>query len=160
MIQIRKNVFETNSSSTHSLSLEPRPHKASELFVNDEDFVEVELAEFCTDIHLTQNDRLAWLIQIIANTEMDKHNPFWYYSGEDSFNKLAAELYSLESFKEVEQAVTDYTGANGVRLAHLTEGYIDHESDYPSLHAFLNQYDLSITDWIFGNNEMYFSFDG
>lgn len=161
MINIRTNVFETNSSSSHSITI-PYPLEIEEsvLPINDEGYIEVELHEFCHSPQDGQMARLAWLIQLIVNDKIG-YNSFWYAHGNDEWEKLAEELYALEEFQELEAEIADYANCRGIRLVHGTEGYIDHESCYESMKAFLLEYGVYAVDFVFGKNiEMLFEFNG
>lgn len=161
MINIRTNVFETNSSSSHSITI-PYPLEIEEsvLPINDEGHIEVELHEFCHSPQDGQMARLAWLIQLIVNDKIG-YNSFWYARNKEHWNELAETLYELEEFQELEAEISSYANCRGVRLSEGTEGYIDHESCYESMKAFLLEYGIGAADFVFGKNiEMFFEFCG
>ena len=161
MINIRRNVFETNSSSSHSITI-PFPLELEDcnLIVNDEGYIEVALHEFCHTPFDSQMARLAWLVQLIINSDLG-HNNFWCVPGLEEWNKRAWELYETEDFKELSAAIAEYANCKGIVLYFGTEGYIDHESCYPGMHSFLSGYDVSIVDFVFGKDiNMFFQFCG
>ena len=161
MIKIRTNVFETNSSSSHSITIPyPLTVEESVLPVNEDGYIEVELHEFCHSPQDGQMARLAWLIQLIVNDKIG-YNSFWYAHNNEEWTELSEELYALEEFQELETEIANYANCRGVRLAHGTEGYIDHESCYESMKVFLLEYGVDAASFVFGKDiEMYFEFCG
>ena len=161
MLRIRKNVFETNSSSSHSITI-PHPNELNwnEMDINEDGYIEVSLGKFCHGDHESQNDRLAWLIQLIVNEKLS-YNAFWYYRDKDEWETLAEQLYATEEFQELEAEIADYADCSGIRLSPRTEGYIDHSSNYDSMKSFLLEYDVSAVSFVFGEGVvMNFEFIG
>lgn len=161
MIKIRRSVFETNSSSSHSITI-PYPLTVEDcnLPINDEGYIEVELQEFCHSPLEGQMARLAWLIQLVVNSTIG-HNAFWCCHYRGSWSDLASELYDQEDFRELEDEIACYANCKGIRLAENTEGYIDHESCYESMKAFLEQYNVDAVSFVFGKDiGMFFEFCG
>ena len=161
MRQIRNGVFETNSSSTHSISINNTTLMDSELIIDEFDgYIYVSLEEFCHWDHSSQNDRLAWLIQTIA-CSIDG-NMFWC-SNDKEWKEAAEKLYNHEDFQRLSNEIAGYVGngCNGIRVEERSEGYIDHESQYGSLNDFLWNYDTSILEFVFGKNVyLHFEFNG
>ncbi len=161
MINSRRNVFETNSSSSHSITI-PYPLTVEDcvLPINDDGYIEVELHEFCHSPQDGQMARLAWLVQLIINDKIG-YNSFWYARNNDDWEKLAEALYALEEFQDLEAEIASYANCRGIRLVHGTEGYIDHESCYESMKVFLLEYGVDAASFVFGKDiEMYFEFCG
>lgn len=135
MRQIRRNVFETNSSSSHSLSVSD-----TSLVLNDMPIVEnwdmcdgeptlmVELTGFCSMYdHDSQNDKLAYLIEQIAYITDNEYANGWY--GSIAECEAARErLYETEEFKELEDEICNYVGCKHLRIRSHSSGYIDHDS--------------------------------
>ena len=161
MIKIRTNVFETNSSSSHSITI-PYPLQLEEnkMEINDAGYIEVSLSEFCYQTHTSQMDRLAWLIQLLINEKIN-HNAFWGAHYRGNWDELAEQLYKLEEFQELESRIADYASCKGIRLVQGTEGYIDHESCYESMNSFLfDYYNIDSVSFVFGKDiKMMFAFD-
>ena len=117
MKQIRKDVFETNSSSVHTLQISKDGLEPSDLKLNKDGNIEVEFGEFGKNymIYNTQYEKLQYLISFIAYG-------FYYYDLE--------ELYKNYDFITVRNAVCEYTGANDIIVVGEAEAYIDHQSAY------------------------------
>ena len=116
MKQIRKDVFETNSSSVHTLQISNDGLEPSELKLNKDGNIEVEFGEFEKDyrIYNTQYEKLQYLISFIA------YNYGYYYDLD--------ELYENYDFITVRDAVCEYTGANDIVIVGEAQPYIDHQS--------------------------------
>lgn len=115
MKQIRRDVFETNSSSVHTLQISKDGLEPSELKLNKDGNIEVELGEFGKNymIYNTQYEKLQYLISFIAYG-------CYYYDLE--------ELYKNYDFMTVRNAVCEYTGANDIIVVGEAEAHIDHQS--------------------------------
>ena len=115
MRQIRKNVFETNSSSVHTLQISKDVLEPSELKLNKDGNIEVEFGEFGKDymIYSTQYEKLQYLVSFIAYN-------YNYYDLD--------ELYENYDFSEVRDAICEYTGANDIVVVGEAQPYIDHQS--------------------------------
>lgn len=100
MIKIRRNVFETNSSSMHSLSI-----------IGSDRMRDVNFGEKV----VIQQDEFGWGYEELT-TPIEKLSYLYTEYCEDG--------YMLDMIKE---AVKDYTGAK-VEYEVIFEGYIDHES--------------------------------
>lgn len=118
MKQIRKNVFETNSSSVHTLQISKDGLEPSKLKLNKDGNIEVEFGEFGKDyrIYNTQYEKLQYLISFIA------YNYSYYYDLDD--------LYENYDYREVRDAICEYTGANDIVIVGEAQPYIDHQSQY------------------------------
>lgn len=101
MIKIRRNVFETNSSSMHSLSV-IGSDRVSTLTTSKDGIIVVGEGEFGWgyDTLTTPSEKLSYLV-----TE---------YSGQE------------EMIDMIKEAVKDYTGLT--MAVYEDEGYIDHQS--------------------------------
>lgn len=160
--QIRRSVFETNSSSTHSVSIS---HKNSHYF--NEDCLD-EYMDYNNKIHVTFGEfgweiksyyspykKLQYIVTMLAETEGRN------ISSVD-------ELFETDGFKLINDAIADYCNCNGIwidsemsidsyewdektytYLEH--DGYIDHQSfeDYSSVRDFLDDYGIDVTQFIF-----------
>lgn len=115
MKQIRRNVFETNSSSVHTLQISKDGLEPSELKLNKDGNIEIELGEFGKNymIYNTQYEKLQYLISFIAYG-------CYYYD--------LQELYKNYDFMTVRNAVCEYTGANDIIVVGEAEAHIDHQS--------------------------------
>lgn len=163
MKTIRSNVFETNSSSTHSVSIS---HNVASLYGSDclsnyiefyDNKVHVRFGEFGWEIesYVLPYDKLQYIVTMLVETEGN------------NITKVD-DLWETERFKLINDAVADYCNCDGIwidenmkldsyiwdgkehyYISH--EGYIDHQSyeDYKSVQDFLDDYGVNITDFIF-----------
>lgn len=159
MKQVRRNVFETNSSSTHSVSVSSKNNKyydSTSLNVDYDNKVHVRFGEFgweIRDYDLPYN-KLQYIVTMLVETEGDV--------------SCVDELFETDGFKLINDAVADYCHCDGIWIDGNMEmesytwdgktyyylehdGYIDHQSreDYNSVQDFLDDYCLDITQFIF-----------
>ena len=125
--KIRKNVFETNSSSVHSLVISNDGREPSEFKVNKDGYIEVDFGEFGKDerLYTSQYDKLSYLITCL-----------YYLSGWD-----VEDIYEKYEFEYIEKAICEYSGAKGIRILDKNEPHIDHQSVPYSNIGIINVYD-------------------
>lgn len=162
MKQIRNNVFETNSSSTHSIAIS---HKNSyyygenclERYLDYDNKIHVEFGEFGWEVehYSLPYEKLQYIVTMLAETE-----------GSNISN--INELFDTDGFKLINDAVAEYCRCDGIWIdsnmkidcyvwdgkthTYLDhDGYIDHQSceGYSSVRDFLDDYGLDITKFIF-----------
>lgn len=111
--QIRRSVFETNSSSMHSLTFSNEGLEPSYLQVNEDGEIHIELGEFGTEyrIYKDQYNKLSYLLTCL-----------YCLAG---YN--IEEIYQKYEFSVIEKAVCDYTGAKALRIDD-SDGRIEHQS--------------------------------
>ena len=156
--QIRRGVFETNSSSTHSLTWSRKSQMAppSCLKVNDDGYVEVTFGEFGWewDEYNDPIDKLSYLVTMIAETTDSRmrNNP-------DEIVESKEDFENLPDFRQVSEVVANYCDCDGITLLNDVEtkvsnyggkdhyylevdGYIDHQSceGYNCIQDFLDDY--------------------
>lgn len=168
MIQVRRNVFETNSSSTHSVCISNPELVPSTLNIvedwdicNGEPTILVELEGFCGGGSRTdQNSKLAYLIlQLMYLTGNSSANG-WYCSGEELV-QAREEFYDTEEFKELEDAICEHAGCKHIRIAPGSEGYIDHDSVVYELYELKDECQQSYESLVFGkDSDVWFEFNG
>lgn len=151
MFQIRKNVFETNSSSTHSISYNPNSKlEKSELEVDADGYIHTELGEFGWQIrdYTDQKSRLSYLVTMLA--EMSG-NRCWCLSASD-LEQTIQEINDDIGFKDISEEIAAYTGAKGLIL-DISEGYIDHQSvEFSTMSDFLDDCCCSsVINFVFGD---------
>jgi hypothetical protein len=145
--QIRRNVFETNSSSTHSFS---HGGAFNNIIVEDDGFVHTNLGEFGWEIrnYYDSEAKLAYILLVAAS--FTDHS-FWYF--ENGFNEELKSFKCTDLYKDIEDVVKDHMNCDGIEINKNSEGYIDHQSlEYDSFNEWL--YDTgasSIEDFIFGD---------
>lgn len=136
---IREKVFESASSSVHSLWIKCKLNK-NKLKMKD-GYVITDFGKFGIDEHIytSQNDKLSYLI-----TELYYINHWEYDNIEDTYQ-----------FKYIEEAIMDYDDSViGIKILKKKEPDIDHQSqpEYGNSN-FVNYWDkASIQNFIFNNN--------
>lgn len=158
---IRKNTFETNSSSTHSLSIKNNQLLPSQLNTDDYDWsykymngplIQVPMGEFCSWYnHTSQEDRLSYLVLLIIGKLFDG-NEFWCCNS-DTKQEVLEKLFQDEEYQELCAEIASHHGDGVVGIIPSTEGYIDHvNEDYDGMWDFLNYYKLTINEFVFGED--------
>ena len=136
--QIRNNVFETNSSSQHSLVISEDGLEPSEFTLDENGYIHVGYGSFGKEyeIYTTQYDKLSYLITLCyycTNPHQNTENTY--------------------QFKYIEDAIRSYIGneCKGIIIDEEYEPYIDHQS-YPCDGdiEIVNVYDInSINNFVF-----------
>jgi hypothetical protein len=154
MKTIRNNVFETNSSSSHSLCIGASSELSPSYLTIDhaDNCVHVEFGEFGWgyDKINDQYDKLAYLITMLVETEGNKC-------------KSMLDLRNTKGFNLINETIKGHCNCDGIIIdssispstwntnyvAH--DGYIDHQSyeDYHTLQDFLNDWEVTIEQFIF-----------
>ena len=162
MRQIRKSVFETNSSSTHSVSVSRKnsnyySENCLENHIDYDNKVHVEFGEFGWEwaSYDSPYEKLQYIVTMLAETEGRNIS-------------TVDELFETDGFKLINDAVADYCNCDGIwidsdmkmnsyewdgkehqYLDH--DGYIDHQSheDYKSVQDFLDDYCVNVEQFIF-----------
>lgn len=145
MRQVRNNVFETNSSSTHSISISRRGSlEKSNLMIEYDGYIHTHLGEYGWEVrnYYTQADRLLYLVTM-AWEKSD-------YCNEDDLRSAIDRFMETPEFREISDKVGKYAECSGVLLEY-EDGYIDHQSheDYGSLNDFLGQNEIDLVEFIF-----------
>lgn len=130
---IRKGVFETNSSSSHSVSIsgEDKQFVMDTLYPNQFGVIQIE------------GDEYGW---------------GWFKSNDATFKaSYAAQQFendelALEMLKEV---IMEQTGATDVEFVRLGDGYIDHDSVgiLTKTKEWLRDFIFNKNSWVFGGND-------
>jgi len=132
-VLVRKGVFETNSSSSHSISIadDTKQFVLDTIYPNQHGVVEV------------MGDEFGW--------EWFKHN--------DAVTKAS---YVAQQFKHNDSAletlaevIKEQTGADEVKFIDLDNGYVDHDSYgiVPSDKESLKNFIFNRNSWLFGGND-------
>jgi len=162
---VRKSVFETNSSSCHSVSVSNKKLRKNGLIIDrDTNKIITWFGDFDWDFRkITDSEtKLSYLMTMLVETEFNKC-------------KKAKEFYQLNGYRKIENALCEYCNCDGIRIVnpelsvekgknpyseteevcyfHNHSGYIDHQSceNYKTIDDFLNQYHLTILEFIFGD---------
>lgn len=145
--KVRRNVFETNSSSTHSFSY---GKSYNDLIVDDFDnCVHTNLGEFGWEVetYFDSTTKLAYIL--LAAASITGHS-FWYY---DNFEEELESFKNTKEYQEIEEVVKRNMNCDGIVIEDESEGYIDHQSiEYHSFNEWLEDTGAdSIEDFIFGS---------
>lgn len=139
--QIRNRIFETNSSSVHSIVITPNGREPSNLPINERGNIEVALGHFGKEdrLYTEQIDKLSYLMTCI-----------YYMADQDC-------IYMMEQreFQLIEDAICKYSGASGIEVVSVDNAYLDHQSvPYGSLEI-INVWDEDeILNFVFNKNVM------
>lgn len=164
MRKIRRNVFETNSSSSHSVTIGKSTCEDSHLQIteycdkgNYEPTTIVDTVEFCGFCdHATQQEKLAYLMQQIAYIN-NYSDIFW---GFKKIEERLEDYYDCDDFRELEEAVCEYTGAKHLRFGYL-DGYIDHDSVIYDIYELKDEIGGDYINFIFSpDSYVHFEFNG
>lgn len=141
---IRRSVFETNSSSVHTIQYKHITRQPSKLRIYSKDHkVHVSCSEFGKDlcIYDTQQEKLSYLVTLIAYAS----GAVWDYDLD--------ELYEKYEFELLEGYIKEYCGCEGIVVTNLRKADIDHQSQPESGWIdFINMYDKdTVLDFIFSD---------
>ncbi len=119
----RDNIFETNSSSVHSISISKNGMEPSNLPVDKDGYIPVKYGAFGkdTETYNEQIDKLSYLV-----------TQCYYLGGE-----YRVDLADNYHFRNIENAICEYTGAKGIKIVG-GEPEIDHQS--------MPEYELNLVD--------------
>lgn len=137
---IREKVWETNSSSIHSLVYNPKHMKKNSLTMDKDGYVIADFGEFGTDkeIYKTQDEKLSYLL-----TEL-------YY-----INGYETNIEENWDFEHLVKAIQDYDNSvEGIKVLKTVTPYIDHQSvpEYNQSN-FVNYWDKgSIQSFLFNDD--------
>lgn len=157
--QIRRSVFETNSSSVHSITITKDTIDANVMGFNDGDLIEVDAGEFGWGVerHRDQYTKLSYLVMMALETEGSECETVEQFYETEGFQKINSEIASYCACKGVtvpglkieKHTCKNSKGVEGFYIEH--DGYIDHQScdDYGSLQEFLDNKGVSIVEFVF-----------
>lgn len=149
MRSTRNYVFETNSSSTHSISFTSRDNYLEEnrIAIDGDGYMHVKFGEFGWEVctYTDQYNKLSYLLTMALELN---GNAVWLSNNVDT----AIEWFmTTEDFKLISDEIAQYTGCKGIIIDH-SDGYIDHQSVYGgSIRGFLDENGTGILDFVYGN---------
>lgn len=113
MIKIRNSVFETNSSSVHSISIDKSGLEKSNFKLDKNGYIHIDYGSFDKyyELFATQYEKLSYLITCC----------YYIASDEDG----VSDTYE---FGLIQEAITKYTNCNGIIIDNKNKPYIDHQS--------------------------------
>ena len=157
--QIRRGVFETNSSSVHSITITKDTIDANVMGFNDDDLIEVDAGEFGWGVerHRDQYTKLSYLVVMALETEGSECETVEQFYETEGFQKINSEIASYCACKGVtvpglKIEKHPYKNSKGVEDFYIEhDGYIDHQSceNYGSLQEFLDDKGVSIVEFVF-----------
>lgn len=136
--QIRHNVFETNSSSVHSLVYANGNLEPSELNMDGLGVIHISLGDFGKSYHVykRQSEKLSYLLTCV-----------YYLADCDAGN-----IYSHFEFDKIQRAICSYTGARAIEIDN-SEGYIDHQSvPYDEISIIDTNHQNEIINYVFNKD--------
>lgn len=144
MKNIRNNVFETNSSSVHSISVSKDGLESSKLSLDNNGYVVVGFGNFGSDLQYynSQIDKLSYLITQCYYSNYNYYND--YYWCQDIYSAVE-ESYN---FKCIEDAIKSYINdCSGIKIKRGTIPDIDHQSQGKEIVDYWD--DQSIINFVF-----------
>ena len=136
MFKIRKNVFESNSSSVHTLVISKQGREPSKFIPDEDGYIHVDYGCFGRNyqIYDSQYEKLSYLVTLCAYCA-----------------NLYGQTKDTYQFECIEEAVKNYTGGNGIIIDEKEEPEIDHQScPWDGDITFINIYDEdSVIDFVF-----------
>ena len=171
--QIRSGLWETNSSSSHTVYLtsENMQEDISELnkYIQDDGYLHIKFGKFGWEIknYTDAYTKLQYALTMVVETEC-RYRPiqtegesivFEETEGFKAIDSLIARVLDcagviVDSNMEV-SIYEDYWNKGTTMIGITHDGYIDHQSstdDYNSLQDFLDYYDISLETFIFDSN--------
>jgi len=136
--KIRNQVFETNSSSVHTIIFSNDGLEPSNLPVKD-GMIQIDFGKFGKELNYynSQYDKLSYLITCL------------YYLSSFGYD----DIYNTYLFKEIQNTVCEYAGANGIEIIGDVEPSIDHQSQPYDDIELVNVYDKEeLINFIFNKN--------
>lgn len=153
MRQVRRSVFETNSSSTHSVTIRHKGLAQNCITVHNDGYIHTSLGEFGWEVvnYRDQEDKLSYLVTMLA----EKNGIDTWYRSDDSLKDKIDKLMETKDFKQLSKEIGKHAKCRGV-VIDQSEGYIDHQSheDYRTLQDFLDDYGTDIVEFVFGRGNV------
>ena len=160
MIKVRRSVFETNSSSSHSITLAPKQVCESKtLPLDSEGYVTAHVNGYCSyDVFCEPIDKLGYLLQVYA---AKNHISLNYACTSQNFLDALEELYQTDEFDYLQSRVKELMGptCKGIRFADTYGwGYID--DSYEAVDEFCTYNEYDPIDFIFNDYVLRYNYNG
>lgn len=159
-ISIRRGVFETNSSSSHSLSICGSSDCENKYLSHYEDNVAITSpGEYGWNgpTLSSPNERLSYIITMVFE-QYDEEPYLTKKEGNRWLVYDAHKIMETPEFKEIEECIVENTEYTGLKFDQdfydPDYAYIDHQSfseDYESYKDFLDYYNLTLADFLFND---------
>ena len=154
---VRNDVFETNSSSVHSLVVHrkyPLEYEYPDLHVYDDGYIHIPMDKFGWgyDGYIDSKVKLTYAMGMVYQTESrDKYD--------EDYRQQLGNFYDTVGYKAINDMIKEYYNCDGILVDKLEHnvypyGYIDHQSteDYSSLKDFLDDYGVTLEQFVFDPN--------
>ena len=151
---MRSNVWETNSSSMHTVTVQGKRNINEYYRISD--IIEVRLDEYgwsgapCDDFM----SKLAYAMSMVLHTEYPGFSSY-----DDNFVVDQDTLEELPGYKLLIDAIREHGYCEKIVIerrdgAYFPYGYIDHQSyeDYSSLQDFLDDWNVDAEQFLFADN--------
>lgn len=150
---IRDCVFETNSSSMHSVSV--HGNRSINKYYKLDKVIEIRLGEYgwSGDPLYDFPDKLPYAMLMVLYTEYPGFNPY-----DDDFVVDQEELKKLNGYKTLLEAIRKHDDCEAIaikkKIGFYPYGYIDHQSyeDYSSLADFLKDWNVDAERFLFDDD--------
>lgn len=160
---IRRGIFETNSSSSHSVTIRS---SWDEMNLQD-DFSGWFTCDENQEYVICQPEGYGWGPGSVCSAqEKLEYLLAMILSSSDNWTTTWEEFSEMGDFKKLEEWVRDHTKYKGIRVCKGREDtvytddemmpdddmYIDHQSCYPCIDAFLSDWGLTLNRYLLDNN--------
>ena len=153
MKQVRRSVFETNSSSTHSITITHGKIANNNIRVDRDGYIHTELGEFGWEVwdYKGQAERLSYLVTMLA---VKSDVTLWCYEDDESRTEkdIVEDIMKTHEFEKLSDEIGRHARCSGV-IIDPSDGYIDHE-DYRDFQDFLDQYNTNVVEFVFGRGNV------
>ena len=149
MLQVREKIFESNSSSTHSISFmcRDRSLEQNHIVIDNDGYMHVEFGKFGWEVctYTDQYNKLSYLLTMALQLN---GNDVWYG---DDIDEEIEKFMETEDFKLINDEIARYANCNGIIIDHSV-GYVDHQSVYGrTIRGFLDENDTDVLDFVYGS---------
>ena len=150
---IRQSVFETNSSSTHSVCIHRKNLTCdSNIRVQSDNCVHVNLGEFGWEfeVYCSAKEKLSYILTLLTEVNGINH---WCDTQTYKHQELMDEICNLDEWSTIKKCVCSHCNCEDL-IVDSFNGYIDHQSyeDYRSVQDFLDDYGITLEEFIFSSN--------
>lgn len=132
--QVRRNVFETNSSSMHSLS------------ISRQGITEHPYMPLMGNKVIVYTDEFSWGYDEYNDPEMKLSYLITMLYCLNGFDVRA--VYETEEFQKINEIVSKRCGCEGIFISDKFEGYVDHQS-LDDIDEMMKEYGCTIEEFIF-----------
>lgn len=152
---IRYNIWESNSSSSHTVSVSMES-SINIPKVNPDEKITMSFGEFGWEWETYYDiwDKLQYALEMVYETEVP-----WDLKSSNDYDEVLEAFYETEGFKDINEVIKDELNCSGIEMelnydAWYPFGYIDHQSfeDYGCLQDFLNDYGVDLYRFLFDGN--------